>query len=58
MLYNFIVQCDYTPSELREASILACILYEERKEYDHLMPIPNHINDALETIYKWTDRGN
>jgi len=28
-LVDTIYRCQYTPSELREASILACIIYEE-----------------------------
>lgn len=28
-MVNQIVQCKYTPSEIAEAAILACIIYEE-----------------------------
>jgi len=30
-LVTLITQCEMTPSEVREAAILACIIYEENK---------------------------
>jgi hypothetical protein len=31
-LVDFIERCQFTPSEIREMAVLACIIYEERRE--------------------------
>lgn len=45
--------CDYTPSEMREAVVLACILYEEQRIRPMGIPFPEGIEDALDKIHGW-----
>ncbi len=35
MMVKHIMACDYTPTEIREAAMLAAIIYEERKAPMH-----------------------
>lgn len=49
----YIERCHYTPSELREAAILASILYEEQHVGKHLLLNPE-IEEALKKLHKWT----
>jgi len=46
-------QCYYTPSEMREAAILASILYEEQKIRG--MEVPELVRKAFGTLIKWTN---
>lgn len=39
MMVDQINQCNYTPSEMREAAVLASIIYEERKPPVYSMSI-------------------
>ena len=39
IMVNQIVSCNYTPSEMREASILASIIHEEIKPYPNIKMI-------------------
>ena len=55
MLESLIEQAHFTPSELREACILASINYEIRHVREH--NINPRLNDALYTLDEFT-RGN
>lgn len=49
--------CYFTPSELRSAAVLACILYEEMRIRPMLVPFPPGIEKALDRIHDWTTSG-
>jgi len=49
-------QCNYTPSEMREAALLASIIYEELTVRP-MMLLPNaDINQAFEVLESWKDK--
>lgn len=54
ILTDFIERAEYTPSELREACILACINYEMR--HRNIPQMDPRVLDALETLDKFTSR--
>lgn len=54
MMYAHIHACHYTPSEMREAAVLACILYEEHHIRPIVMPLSKDVEDALSKIHEWT----
>ncbi|OEU75921.1 MAG: hypothetical protein BA864_05005 [Desulfuromonadales bacterium C00003093] len=47
-------KCHYTPSELREAALLASILYEEQQLPKRVL-IPPNVESAINTLSEWTD---
>lgn len=53
-MVNQIEQCNYTPSEMREAAILASIMYEER-HIRYTTVINEDIDKALRGLYKWVE---
>ena len=51
-----IQNCNYTPSEMREAAILASIIYEEHRIRRFQVPsIPKSVEDSLSILHEWTD---
>ncbi|MDP1774244.1 MAG: hypothetical protein Q8L15_18405 [Methylobacter sp.] len=54
MLENFVETARFTPSELREASVLACINYEMRHVRE--MTIDPRTVDAFRVLDEWTTR--
>jgi len=42
-LLNVIIECHLTPSEVREAAVLACILYEEKRTEPPLFNLEGNI---------------
>lgn len=53
-MVSYIHQCKYTPSELREAAVLASILYYERQAH-HTIILSKEEAEALTTLDKWVD---
>ena len=54
VMISYIQKCDFTPSELREATLLASILYEEQR-----MPkimIPDNVENAMNTLSDWVNK--
>jgi len=52
MIEALIVQAKYTPSEIRECALLACIHHEMRygqKQFE----VPVEVEKALETLTDW-----
>jgi hypothetical protein len=51
---HMIEQAHFTPSEVREMAVLACILYEER----HIREFPYNedVDKALNFLHGWTDK--
>jgi len=55
MLCAAIHSCHYTPSELREMVLLACILYEEQSVKRMCVSrYPEDVVNSLNIIYDWT----
>jgi len=54
-MFSHIVACNYTPSEMREAAILASIIYEENRirMLAPIPPYPKEISESLIYINKW-----
>lgn len=57
LMVNQMHQCNYTPSEMREAAVSACIIYEEHRIRPMVIPIPKDVESALDTIHEWTTSG-
>jgi len=55
-LEHMIESAHFTPSELREACVLASINYEMRHIREH--HIEPRVKDALHTLDRWVDRRN
>jgi len=55
MLEQLIERAQFTPSELREACILACINHEMRHVREH--QIDPRLNDALDILDEFVRRG-
>lgn len=53
-LEKFIEQARFTPSELREAAVLACINYEMRHVREFV--IDPRTEDAFRVLDEWTTR--
>lgn len=50
--------CHFTPSEMREAAVLASILYEEHHMRAFSIPMPEiskEVENALNVMNEWTD---
>lgn len=51
----FIHKAQFTPSEVREAAILACIIYEERRLPTTQIKISKEVEQSLAILHNWTD---
>jgi hypothetical protein len=54
MLYHMIVECRFTPSELREAATFASIKYEMQRVKQMKYPPPDNLDKSLTKIHNWT----
>jgi len=54
MMCAYIHQCHYTPSEMRDAAILASIIYEEQTI--KTFQIPSGIAAAFKTLHEWAKK--
>ena len=54
LMVHHIVEARFTPSEMREAAILASIIYEGQNVRS--FRVPEDINSALQTLRDWADR--
>ena len=52
-MVDYIISARCTPSEMREASILACIIYEEEYISRYVKVVPDEIKESLEKIERW-----
>ena len=48
-----ILECNFSPSEMRIAAVLACIIYEERTIRTY--KIPKELDEAIKTVEEWLD---
>lgn len=53
MMVAHIEKCDYTPSEMREAAILASIIHEQMRIKPYY-PLPKDIELHLTKLHEWT----
>ncbi len=54
VMISYIQKCNYTPSELREAALLASIIYEEQRMPKRML-IPSNVEDAINILSTWVD---
>lgn len=53
-MVKMIMDCQFTPSELREAAIFASILYEQHNIRQHQYHVPSDVDKAFDTLCRWT----
>ena len=56
ILTMLIYDCQCTPSEVREAAVLACIKYEEIHIRRSPFEVDEKLSTALETIREWGNK--
>ena len=55
LMVSYIHKADFTPSEMRQAAMLASIIYEERNLHKMVF-VEKDVEEALEIIHKRVDR--
>lgn len=56
LMISHITQCHYTPSEMRDAAMLASILYESTHVRRYLVPPNSELEGALKLLWNWMDK--
>jgi hypothetical protein len=54
LMESFIVKAQFTPSEMREAAVLASIKYEMRRQFT--IPLEPELDGAFKTFERWLQR--
>lgn len=54
MLHRMVIECRFTPSELREAATLASIHYEMKRVTQMKYPPPDNLHESIIKIHNWT----
>ena len=54
MIESCLYRADFTPSEIREMAILACIHYESKNIHKYHYPV--ELEDALKKITDWKNK--
>lgn len=54
-IHGLISRCDFTPSEVRQAAVLACIHFEASRIQKHSIPMVPELEQALQTINKYAN---
>ena len=57
-LVNAIITTEFTPSEIREAAILACIIYEEQYVKRYVKYVPEDVDKSFKVLEKWMITNN
>ena len=55
LIETFLHNAEFTPSEVREAAVMACIHYEMRYGLKHYVA-PLKVNKAFETLKEWREK--
>lgn len=56
MMHAHIRMCRFTPSEIRDAAVLASIMYEKMTIREIVVPqLPEAVEKILEALHKWEE---
>ena len=55
LMWAHIERCEFTPSEMREAAVLACIFYQEHNVHRRIM-ISKEEAEALNVMEQWAHK--
>lgn len=59
LIENFLIQARFTPSEVRECAVMACIHFEMRYGLTYyLQSVPSQVNDAFTTLSDYRKDGD
>jgi hypothetical protein len=56
---SLLVRSQFTPSEVREAAVMACMHFEMRHGFNHyLQSVPLKVNEAFKTLSDYRQNGD
>lgn len=59
LIESFLHQARFTPSEVRECAVMACIHYEMKHGLrNYLQSVPMQVNDAFKTLSDYRKEGD
>ena len=59
LIENFLTQARFTPSEVRECAVMACMHFEMRHGFrNYLQSVPSQVNDAFKTLEEYRKNGD